>query len=97
MTTGKQFKDPLTREQLSAIQERNRENPDVIALLWEIKRLQAVALRFDQIMRSTKEGMIPLMLRNVIEEELNNEPAVFESREELRQAINKISGESESD
>jgi hypothetical protein len=38
------FKPPLTREQLVEIQERNKDNPDVFALLWEIKRLRASAL-----------------------------------------------------
>jgi hypothetical protein len=31
------FKPPLTLDQLREIQERNRQNEDVLALLWEIK------------------------------------------------------------
>lgn len=43
------FKAPLTTEQLRAIRERQPWNPDVIALLWEIKRLRATLLRLHQV------------------------------------------------
>lgn len=43
------FKPPLTFDQLHDIGERNRGNPDVVALLWEIKRMQSLALRLDQL------------------------------------------------
>lgn len=45
------FKPPLTKETLRAIQDRNPESADVRALLWEIKRLRALALRTDQLQR----------------------------------------------
>lgn len=43
------FKAPLTTEQLRAIRERQPWNPDVIALLWEVKRLRATLLRLHQV------------------------------------------------
>ncbi|CAB3925152.1 hypothetical protein [Achromobacter ruhlandii] len=43
------FKDPLTTEQLRAIRERQPWNPDVIALLWEIKRMRSMLLRLHQV------------------------------------------------
>lgn len=43
------FKDPLTADQLRAIRERQPWNPDVMALLWEIKRLRSVLLRLHQV------------------------------------------------
>ncbi|WP_241132043.1 hypothetical protein [Achromobacter xylosoxidans] len=43
------FKDPLSAEQLRAIRERQPWNPDVIALLWEIKPLRSVLLRLHQV------------------------------------------------
>jgi hypothetical protein len=38
------FKQPLTRADLVAIQERNPESADVRTLLWEVKRFRALAL-----------------------------------------------------
>jgi len=43
------FKAPLTAEQLRTIRERQPWNPDVIALLWEVKRLRATLLRLHQV------------------------------------------------
>lgn len=43
------FRNPLSAEQLRAIRERQPWNPDVIALLWEIKRLRATVLRLHQV------------------------------------------------
>lgn len=36
------FKAPLSAEQLRTIRERQPWNPDVIALLWEIKRMDTM-------------------------------------------------------
>ena len=38
---------PLTLDQLKSIAAGHRRNPDVIALLWEIRRLQDVLRRVD--------------------------------------------------
>lgn len=43
------FKAPLTTEQLRAIRERQPWNPDLIALLWEIKRMRSMLLRLHQV------------------------------------------------
>jgi hypothetical protein len=39
------FKPALTKDDLTAIQERSADSPDVRALLWEVARLRALALR----------------------------------------------------
>lgn len=43
------FKDPLTFADLRAIRERQPWNPDVLSLLWEVKRLRAALLRMHQV------------------------------------------------
>ncbi|MCY1535102.1 hypothetical protein D9M68_704930 [compost metagenome] len=43
------FKEPLTFAVLRAIRERQSWNPDVITLLWEVKRLRAALLRLHQV------------------------------------------------
>lgn len=45
------FKAPLTREQLTSIQNRNLDSEDVRALLWEISRLRGLVLYADQLKR----------------------------------------------
>lgn len=40
-----QFKDPLTFADLRAIRERQPWNPDVLTLLWGVKRPRAPMLR----------------------------------------------------
>ena len=73
------FKPPLTREELQAIQERNHQSPDVLALLWEVKRLRAIALRTDQLLKDMPNiagtsGLVADLLRR----ELADEPVVQE-------------------
>lgn len=43
------FKAPLTFDELRAIRERQPWNADVIALLWEIKRMRSMLLRLHQV------------------------------------------------
>ncbi|WP_025135943.1 hypothetical protein [Achromobacter sp. DH1f] len=43
------FKAPLTHSELRAIRERQPWNADVLALLWEVKRLRSVLLRMHQV------------------------------------------------
>ncbi|MDF3850664.1 hypothetical protein [Achromobacter denitrificans] len=43
------FKKPLTFADLRAIRERQPWNPDVLSLLWEVKRLRAALLRMHQV------------------------------------------------
>lgn len=48
------FKDPLTFADLRAIRERQPWNADVLALLWEVKRLRAAMLRLHQVSSDLK-------------------------------------------
>lgn len=43
------FRPPLTADQLREIRERQPWNPDVLTLLWEIKRMRSLLLRLDQV------------------------------------------------
>lgn len=52
------MRPPLTREDLTAIQERNHNSPDVRALLWEIRRLRAVLLRSHDYFRQMPTSSI---------------------------------------
>ena len=73
------FKPPLTKETLKEIQDRNPESADVRALLWEVKRLRALALYIDQLQRmlGTLSGPQSTLLAS-IREQLRDEPCVKE-------------------
>ena len=74
-----QFKPPLTQDTLREIQTRNLESADVRALLWEIKRLRALALYMDQLQRMI--GTLPGQQGDVLEilrRMLTEEPCVKE-------------------
>jgi hypothetical protein len=76
------FKPPLTREHLHDIGAR-KDPQDIVELLWEIKRLRALALKIDQVQRSiTVSGGMVLLLES-LREDLRNEPCVQED-ERLR-------------
>lgn len=76
------FKPPITIQQLHDIQERNRDNPDVIALLWEIRRLHQIAVtahayassdsRFDQTRNMMADKLLNLT---------KHDPAVVQHQE----------------
>jgi hypothetical protein len=75
----KTVKPPLSRLELQEIQARRRDDPDVMALLWEIKRMRAVLLFADQLQRemgvmSGPQGMVLEALRSRLE----HEPCVSE-------------------
>ncbi len=72
------FKPPLTREKLQEIDARNPGNADVRALLWEIKRLRALVLRFDQVQKSITPGSGAEMIVGILREELKGEPCIEE-------------------
>lgn len=63
------FKHPsLTKAQLREIGQR-RDARDIPALLWEIARLRAVALRADQLLASSdSSGLIQRQLREELDE-----------------------------
>lgn len=73
------FKDPLTRETLKEIQDRNPGSADVRTLLWEVKRLRATLLYADQLQRmlSTLPGPQGSILET-LREKLKDEPCVHE-------------------
>lgn len=78
---GMPFKPPLTLEQLKAIQDRNRDNPDVLALLWEIRRLFAIVARADQLADSLPNQMGSIgMIVGALRKQIANEPSLEESR-----------------
>ncbi|QQB32233.1 hypothetical protein I6I07_16105 [Achromobacter deleyi] len=73
------FKAPLPTDELRAIRERQPWNPDVIALLWEIKRLRSMLLRLHQVSGDLKR---PASLMGEIYDDLlaslAEEPCVIE-------------------
>ena len=74
-----QFKPPLTQNILREIQTRNLDSADVRTLLWEIKRLRAMALYVDQLQRMV--GTLPGQQGDVLEvlrRMLADEPCVKE-------------------
>jgi len=69
-----QFKPPLTQDILREIQGRNLESANVRALLWEIKRLRALALYMDQLQQMmgtlpSQQGDVLGILRRMLAEE----------------------------
>ena len=73
------FKPPLTKETLIEIQERNPGSVDVRTLLWEVKRLRALALYADQLQRmlGTLPGPQGAIL-DTLRKTLKDEPCVNE-------------------
>jgi len=73
------LKPPLPTDQLHKIQERNRDSPDVLALLWEIKRMRATLLYADQLQRmlTTLPGPQGAIL-DTLRDKLKDEPCVKE-------------------
>lgn len=77
------FKLPLTFDELHLIGERNRGNKDVVALLWEIKRLQSMVLRLDQLARSVPhEAGGTGLIAKAAAAECAREPVVIKQRAE---------------
>ena len=81
------FKDPLTRQALQEIQQRNPRQPgdqrsdDLYAALWEIQRLRAMVLRADQLQRAfgnaVAGGGLTLVLQ-AFRADLEREPCLLE-------------------
>ncbi len=73
------FKPALTKDDLLAIQARSRNDPDVRALLWEVKRLRAMVLRADQLQRALGPlGGGPGAILHAMRLDLQTEPCVLE-------------------
>ncbi|MFF7398909.1 hypothetical protein ACFZAI_20825 [Achromobacter sp. NPDC008082] len=82
------FKAPLTHADLRAIRERQPWNPDVIALLWEIKRMRSEFLRWHQVANDIKR---PAGLMGDIYDELRErlavEPCVLERDQDTQKLM----------
>jgi hypothetical protein len=77
------MKEPLTRAQLLAIQERGKSDPDVRALLWEVFRLRALALRTHDYVRQAPTSSTGHMLAERLQAELDEEPVVKEQPKKM--------------
>ncbi|MFP3747022.1 hypothetical protein SB816_28450 [Achromobacter sp. SIMBA_011] len=78
------FRTPLTTEQLRAMRERQPNNPDVIALLWEVKRLRSVLLRLHQVSGDLKRP--PSLMGEIYDDlmaGLADEPCVIERDQDV--------------
>jgi hypothetical protein len=81
------FKPPLTHADLRFIRERQPWNPDVIALLWEVKRLRSILLRAYQLSDDFKRPAgITGELYDDFMRDLRCEPCVLE-RDDMRDAL----------
>lgn len=88
------FKDPLTFADLRAIRERQPWNADVLALLWEVKRLRAAMLRLHQVSCDLKRpaGLTGDIYDDLLAD-LAKEPCVLERDEmttELMESPRKL-------
>ena len=72
------MKPPLTREQLKDIQDRYPLNRDVRDLLWEVKRLRALALRTHDYFRQQPTSSTGQAMAEALRNELEREPVVIE-------------------
>ncbi len=73
------FKAPLTHADLRLIRERQPWNPDVISLLWEVKRLRSLLLRAHQLSGDFKRPAgVTGELYDDFMTDLRGEPCVLE-------------------
>lgn len=77
------LRPPLTIEQLHEIAQR-RGLADIPALMWEIKRLQILMLRVDQVQQGATGG--GGIIWNVLRGDLDREPCVVAERARREQA-----------
>jgi hypothetical protein len=82
------FKPPLTHTDLRAIRERQSWNADVIALLWEVKRLRSVLLRAYQLSDDFKRpaGITGDLYDDFIKG-LREEPCVIERDKDVQEMM----------
>lgn len=72
------MRPPLTREDLIAIQARNKGDEDVAALLWEIKRLRVLVLKSHDYFRQSPMSSTGRAMAESMLEQLEQGPAVKE-------------------
>jgi hypothetical protein len=70
--------DPLTREDLLSIQARNKGNADVRALLLEVKRLRALALRAHDYVKQSPTSSVAQLIADGLKRDFDVEPVVLE-------------------
>lgn len=73
------FKPALTKNDLTAIQVRSADSPDVRALLWEVARLRALALRTHDYFRQGSSSTAPILAES-LRAMLEDEPVVREQK-----------------
>jgi hypothetical protein len=71
------FKRALTKADLTAIQERNADSPDVRALMWDVARLRALALRTHDYFRQGSSST-SLILADSLRAMFQAEPVILE-------------------
>lgn len=77
------FREPLTTEELHEIGVR-KDGADVVRLLWEIKRLRAMLLSTNQVLRDIEPQLGPLgIVLKCLKDRLVVEPVIMEM-EKLR-------------
>lgn len=81
------FRPPLTADELRAIKERNAD-PDVLTLLWEIKRLQGQLVQvYNELgVRSEFDALFARVMTGLVRAQLGREPAVAEDTSRRHQA-----------
>ena len=90
----------LTREELRTIQkeERKQRSPTVRRLLWEIFRLQAIALRADQFERAMRSDHASLdfnssnLVADILRRGLDELPLIKEAHERQERLLNPPGG-----
>ncbi|KQV78462.1 hypothetical protein ASD15_21865 [Massilia sp. Root351] len=68
----------MSAKQLSEVRQRS-DSSDVRLLLWEIKRLRALVLRANQLLRCLDSGSGSLLIRDILGQELSGEPCIEEA------------------
>ena len=82
------FKAPLSHEDLRTIRERQPWNSDVIALLWEVKRLRSILLRAYQLSDDFKRPAgITGDLYDGFMKALRDEPCVIERDQDVQEMM----------
>jgi hypothetical protein len=76
------FYEPMTVEELQAIQKKYSGNEDVWTLLWEIARLHSTVLAADQFVRSISKpgGSAQIQIYEKLVRRLDEEPSVLDTR-----------------
>ena len=72
------FRPPMTTELLHDVAQRRDPN-DIVALLWEIKRLRGIVLRANQVIRELPERSGPCgIVQQYLRKELRVEPCIVD-------------------